>query len=171
MKTVGGRRARIPCLILFFSLMLLCVGAATAGVDFDQNSLLRWKTIVGLAQPDNEVRGVAGASQPWSVLAGEAVVNLRNARMEFEVRGLVLAGGSDIGSTGSVDEIKGTLLCGSTAIDTPAVPLSSDGNAHFRGRVAELDTLTSCSNPAYLIRVAAGLNAGFWIANGAVLMH
>src|SRR5262249_9474299 len=92
------------------------------------------------------------------------------SRVEFEVRGLVLAGGNMIGTPGTVVQVKGTLLCdpggANLAIDTLPVPLSATGDAEFSGAVGPIPTTCTPSNVALLIRIPA--LAHRWIANGAV---
>ena len=112
------------------------------------------------------------AGQPWSTLDGDAVVNLSEGVVYFEVRGLVLAGGNAIGTTDGVSNVVGTLVCGlmsgetTTLIDTQAVPLSAQGNAEFYGSFSSSTGACSATDVAFLIRNAAGSEA--WIGNGAV---
>ena len=52
--------------------------------------------------------------------------------LDFDVQGLVLAGGNSIGTPGAVNQVKGTLVCiagGATPVtlDTTPVPLSPAG--------------------------------------------
>jgi len=109
---------------------------------------------------------ITGGGQPWSTLGGEALVNLRTGHVEFEVRGLVLAGGNSIGTPDNITQVKGTIVCGAGASnqsDTPLVALGTQGEAEFEGNIAVPATCTP-SNIAFLIRIAAGR----WIANGTV---
>lgn len=137
------------------------------------DDVVRWKTIVGIIQAGNVAGGIAGGGQPWSALGGEAKVNLRTGRLEFNVRGLVLAGGNGIGTRGNNPMVKGTLVCavstGAAAVpvDTPDVPYSLTGDAHFSGNLGPLPV--ACDNAddtAFLIRLPAPANR--WIGNGAV---
>jgi hypothetical protein len=134
----------------------------------DSNDSIRWRTIVGILQAGNVVAGIAGGGQPWTALGGDARVDLRRGEVEFEIRGLVLAGGNAIGTRGTVDQVMGTLVCAvSTAavkIDTPLVPLSVRGDAKFEGDLGPLPLACSQGDVAFLVRIAAGR----WIANGAV---
>src|SRR5262245_38683538 len=87
---------------------------------------VKWRTIIGVIQAGNVVLGIGGGGQPWSTLGGDASVNLSTGRVEFEVRGLVLAGGDTIGSPGAVNQVKGTIACPAATpvvIDTPLVTL------------------------------------------------
>jgi len=86
------------------------------------------------------VGNIPGGGQPWSTLGGQANVNLRSGRLEFEIRGLVLAGGNSIGTPDAINQVKGTIVCGPGSAtqfvaDTPLVSLSAQGNAEFEGNV------------------------------------
>jgi len=163
--------------------LLSALAIAAAGVSApsiaDSDNTARWATVIGIMQAGNTVGSgtgqVQGGGQPWSTLGGNASVDLRNGRVDFEVRGLVLAGGNTIGTPGAITEVKGTLVCdtngsagggNSVLVDTPLVPLDEEGDARFHGPVGPLPpACTSESDIAFLIRIGAGR----WIANGAVL--
>jgi len=139
----------------------------------------RWATVIGIIQAGNVVGvgsgAVTGGGQPWSTLGGHASVDLRSGRVDFEVRGLVLAGGSSIGTPGAITQVKGTLVCdangsasggNSVLIDTPLVTLDEEGDARFHGDLGALPSVCSTETDlAFLVRIGAGR----WIANGAVL--
>jgi len=129
---------------------------------------VRWRTVIGIIQAGNVVGNIGGGGQPWSTLGGHASVDLSASRVEFEVRGLVLAGGNTIGTPGAVNKVKGTLICDAgvtnVTIDTELVPLSARGDAEFSGTVPPIPTTCTPSNVAFLVRIEAGR----WIANGAV---
>ena len=141
-----------------------CVAAsASSHALADRDNTVRWETVIGIMQAGNVVAGVTGGGQPWSALGGNARVNLKSGRIDFEVRGLVLAGGNTIGTPGAVAQVMGTLVCdtngsaGATVlVDTPLVALSEDSDAAVEAREPDM---------AFLVRIAAGR----WIANGAVL--
>ena len=133
------------------------------------DNIVVWRTINGVAQAGNMVGGIAGGGQPWSTREGEVLVELDSGSVEFEVRGLVLAGGNTIGTPGPVTQVKGTLVCGPgsaspTVIDTPLVPLSAQGNAEFSGSFSSSTAGCHATDVAFLIRVSAGA----WIGNGSV---
>ena len=133
------------------------------------DNIVVWRTIKGVAQAGNMVGGIAGGGQPWSTREGEVLVELDSGSVEFEVRGLVLAGGNTIGTPGPVTQVKGTLVCGPgsaspTVIDTPLVPLSAQGNAEFSGSFSSSTAGCHATDVAFLIRVSAGA----WIGNGSV---
>ena len=159
----------------------LVAGMAVIGPNAaaDPGDALRWKSVIGILQANNVVGtgagAVTGAPGPWSALGGSVSVDPDKAKFDFDVRGLVLAGGNSIGTPGTVVQVKGTLVCdtdvsasgnSSVLVDTPLVELDDDGDARFHGTVASLPAVCS-SEPdvAFLIRTGSGR----WIANGAVL--
>lgn len=144
--------------------------AARASAD---DATLKWQTVVGIIQAGNVVGGITGGGQPWSTLGGNAVVNLASGRVHFRVDGLVLAGSDAIGTPGPITEVMGTLVCGPSTFDTPSVPLSSVGDAHFDGEFLNTPPGACATEPdvAFLVRIATGSNVGRWIANGAVLLR
>ena len=145
----------------------------------DGGDTVRWQAVNGIVAAGNVVGTGTGASTggptPWSTLDGHARVDLARGRFDFEVRGLVLAGGNAIGTPGAVTQVKGTLVCdtdgsasggNSVFVDTPLVELSERGDARFEGTLGPLPaSCTSEPDMAFLVRVAAGK----WIANGSVL--
>jgi hypothetical protein len=154
--------------------------ATPIAANADEGETLHWQSIVGILQANNVVGSgsgaVTGGGQPWTTSGGHASVDLRTGQVNFEVRGLVFAGGNTIGTPLPVTQVSGTLVCdtngsadggNSVLVDTPAVPLDVDGNARFSGTVGALPA-ACVDNPdiAFLLRVP-GLNR--WIANGAVL--
>lgn len=148
----------------------LLVTALASPAAADAGSSVRWKTIVGLVQAGNLVGTIPGGGQPWTTLGGQARVDLGSGHLEFEVRGLVLAGGNAIGTPDGITSVEGTLVCnasaqGQTTVDTTPVPLSAQGDAEFEGNVGPIPTACTASNVAFLVRIVP---AGRWIANGAV---
>ena len=146
------------------------VSPATA--DGGGNSV-RWKTIIGIIQAGNVVAGIGGGGQPWSTLGGDARVDLAGGNVEFEVHGLVLAGGNSIGTPDGIVNVKGTLVCAAGAanqvlVDTPAVALSAQGDAEFEGNVGPISSVCTATNTAFLVRIAAAAPGDRWLANGAV---
>ena len=128
-----------------------------------------WRTIIGIAQAGNVVGGITGGGQPWSAHEGAVLVVLDSGFVEFDVRGLVLAGGNTIGTPGPVNQVKGTLVCGPgsaspTVIDTPLVPLDAQGNAEFSGSFSSSTAGCSAMDVAFLVRTAGGA----WIGNGSI---
>ena len=184
-------------IIVSISLVALVVGlgVTTARADGTQ---VKWKRIVGLTHPGvfsstaTFVGDVPSGGFAWSVKDGEARVDLEDGEIEFEVKGLSLAGGPItsaptpftfvvIGTTRGVTKVIGTLVCmvgtGSTPfpeVSTPPVPLSAKGNANFSGSVVIPAGCTDPNEMAFLIRIAeveTGIPTalvGRWIAHGAV---
>ena len=148
-------------------LLGISTGLAAVSASAWADDVVRWKTVIGIIQAGNVVGNITGGGQPWSTTAGEAKVNLRTGHIEFNVRGLVLAGGNTIGTPGAITEVKGTLICNpgttNTTTDTPLVPLTDTGDAQFSGEVVIPPACTT-RNTAFLVRIPAGR----WIANGAV---
>jgi hypothetical protein len=136
------------------------------------SSSVRWKTIVGIedaGNANNAVGGIGGGGQAWTTLGGNARVDLAGGNVDFEVHGLVLAGGNAIGTPDGINRVKGTLVCDAgqpdqVVVDTPLVTLSAQGDAEFDGNVGAISSVCTASNTAFLVRIAAGR----WIANGAV---
>ena len=136
---------------------------AVSGHADDRDRETTWKAIKGIVQANNVVNGISGGGQPWSTLSGEASVDLRRGEIEFEVRGLVLAGGDTIGTPGPVTAVTATIVCGAgVTASTPPIPLSAQGDAHFEGEIVVPAACTS-SNVNFLL--LAGTK---WIANGSV---
>ena len=130
---------------------------------------VRWQTIVGIIQAGNAVGNITGGGQPWTTLGGRARVDLSKSQVDFDVQGLVLAGGATVGTAGAVTQVKGTLVCGAglpgqVTLDTPLVTLSPQGDAEFSGAIGPIPTTCNATNVVFLVRVAADR----WIANGAV---
>ena len=153
--------------IVFAALSM--TGFSTAVLADNDSNNVSWKRVIGIIQAGNMVGNIQGGGQPWSTLGGEAHVNLGSGRVEFEVRGLVLAGGNSIGTPDAINQVKGTIVCGAgsptqAVVDTPLVPLSAQGDAEFDGNVGHFPAVCAPNNLAFLVRIAAGR----WIANGAV---
>jgi hypothetical protein len=135
---------------------------------------VRWRTVVGILQALNVVGGITGGGQPWTTLGGRARVDLDKSPLDFDVQGLVLAGGASVGTPDGIVQVKGTVVCGATAtaalqiLDTTAIPLSPQRDADFSGPIGPIPSTCNATNVAFLVRIAGGANDGRWIANGAV---
>jgi hypothetical protein len=141
-----------------------------AAVSFAQSTTV-WHRIVGVITApgvQNPVAGINSGGLPWTTSGGNATVNFTDGTVTFVVEGLVLVGGNASGTRAGVAEVKGTLVCDPGAgdqvvVDTPGVPLSTQGNAAFSGHFASALPPT-CVNPLFLIRTSGGA----WLATGAV---
>jgi hypothetical protein len=153
-------------------LLPLLFGSALLAQSFDTR--LQWRRIVGVITApnvDNPVAGISAGTLPWITTSGSARVNLSQGTATFDVDGLVLNGGNASGTTGPINKVVGTLVCNAGAqnqvvVDTPAVPLSSRGDADFSGHVDGIPS--ACENPLFLIRIPQF--GSRWIATGAVRM-
>jgi hypothetical protein len=174
---------KLTKLVMFVGIGLLLSACLIPENSMAQNSMVQaqwvwWNDIIGIIEPGNFVGSgsgkVTGGDQPWSTEGGFARINLSTGRIRFEVRGLVFAGGNDIGTPGSITQVKGTLVCdtdgsagggNSVLVDTDLVSLSNEGNAYFTGTVASIPSVCLTEpDIAFLIRTSSGK----WIANGAV---
>jgi hypothetical protein len=176
---------------------VLVVGLAPVSAHADgaeHGTRVTWDRIEGILVPEDIVGrpsdGIScnpvldcavGTPAPWTTTAGSAEVNLDLGRVKFSVRGLVLGGDpsfTNLGTPGLITMVKGTLVCNdsgdgpSELVDTVAVPLSTRGNATFRGDVWLPPSCTD--EPAdmlFVIRVAEGeppFLIDRWNAFGAV---
>ncbi len=139
--------------------LILCAGA------FAQNdTVVRWRGMEGVITApgvDNPVGQIHSAAGPWTVVSGNAKVNLNSGEGSFDVDGLVFNGGNNSGTTGPVIAVLGTLVCnpgspvGTTeaAVDTQAVSLSPGGDADLTFKI---NVPAVCTHPVFLIRVPAG---------------
>jgi hypothetical protein len=158
------------------SALFLTVLASPGMAQSGSGGGVHWATIIGTffigstpGTSSNTVAGIMGGGEPWSTLGGQANVDLVDNKVEFDVRGLVLAGGDSIGTPGTVTEIEGTLVCSPetspVVFNTPPVTLSAQGNAEFSGSFTSSPAACSATDVAFLITVPSN---GHWIANGAV---
>jgi hypothetical protein len=162
MKNINRVIARV-CVAATAGGFLTSIIASAAAAD-----TVRWQTIIGIQQAGNIVGNITGGGQPWTTTNGRAKVDLSRGRVDFEVDGLVLAGGNTIGTPGAINQVMGTLLCdpggANVSINTPLVTLSPQGDAEFSGSVPPIPTTCTSSNTVFLILIPQGR----WIANGSV---
>jgi len=167
----NGKKLPAALAVVAGLVMLSLPGAAFA------DQVVQWRKIVGIIQSGDTVGTgtgkTTGGGQPWYATGGSVAVNLTSGELQFQVHGLVFAGGNTIGTPGAVTQVKGTLVCdttgssdgNSTLVDTPLVTLSAQGDARFAGQIGPLPAACLNSpNLAFLIRVGAGA----WIAAGEV---
>ena len=160
----------------------LALGAAVIGgnASAGKGDNLRWQSVIGIAQAGNVVGTGTGAvtgAGVWSAQGGHVTIDIDSGKIDFDVRGLVLAGGIAIGTPGSVLQVRGSLVCdtdgsasggNSVLVELPLVDLSDEGDAQFQGSVRLPPVCTSEPDIAFLIRAGASATAK-WIANGTVL--
>jgi hypothetical protein len=158
-----------------FAASLILV-AASVLPSHAADTVVRWQKVVGVITApnvDNPVAGISAGTLPWTTKGGSAHINLTTGTGSFEVEGLVLNGGNATGTTGPITSVVGTLVCNpggdntnppvQVTVDTPAAPLSAQGNAELSFK---MNVPQTCTNPLFLIRIPQfGLR---WIAAGAV---
>src|SRR5215475_13350870 len=133
--------------IVYVMLCLLLVTSASYA-QHNNNSVVKWKNIVGVISAidanaqqtntnmDNKVGTIDSGTFPWTTTGGRASVNLSTGETYFDVEGLVINGSSFSGTAGPITAVTGTLVCNPGAaaqavLDTPVVPLTIQGSAHF----------------------------------------
>jgi hypothetical protein len=106
------------------------------------------------SQPtDPTFHGVAPGGLPWVLKRGEVKLKAKG-KLDLRVRGLVIPVAPANGTTGPVTTISASLYCGAdsdtTAADTtPAVPISSNGNARIRDK--SFTVPATCLAPVVLV--------------------
>lgn len=144
------------------------LAAAVASPAMAGEILLKFSGGIGVAPVSagpaaNVVRDVPPGGQPWIVESMKADVMV-DGRVRVDGRGLLLAGGNGIGTTGG-QQVKAVLFCGPvpgfTTHGSALVALEPDGDFRID---AMLDSTppNPCANPVLLI-VNAG---GRWFAAG-----
>lgn len=167
----ASRKPLLAALVAF-------AAAVATQTAFAQDDVVRWQSVIGIIQGGNVVGSGTGAATgapgPWSARNGHVKVDLTNGSIQFDVQGLVFAAGNTIGTTGTVNQVKGTLVCdtdgsaasgNSTIVDTPPVALDEQGDARFTGKVTLPAVCATEPDIAFLIRTTGGR----WLANGTVL--
>ena len=176
---------------VFLVVLLVGFGVTTAQADGPE---VTWERMVGIVQAPGSpiggrpgevpVGGVEGSIFFMSAKGGKAKLNLENGDIKFKVKGLELASGLTftlIGTTGPVSTVRGTLVCNVTGegtaveVNTPAVPLSAQGDAKFRGNIdPPFDCTDEPDDIAFLIVIddvipdVPTIHIDRWVAHGAV---
>ena len=160
------------------SLLVIALALGAAQLAHAQPAdIARWQSVIGIIQGGNVVGSgtgaIIGAPGPWSAQGGNVAVDLTHGKIAFNVRGLVFAAGNNIGNTGTVTQVRGTLVCdtngsaspNSILVETPLVDLDEEGDAHFSGNVSMPAVCATEPDMAFLIRLASGK----WVGAGTVL--
>jgi hypothetical protein len=170
------KRLLILTVVFGGALLTLFAGSRVMAIPADE---VRWEGFVGIIVPGNVVGSgtgaVTGAGQVWVTTGGRASVELSTGDIRFEVTGLVLGAGNSVGTPGSNNQVRGTLLCdingsagsgNSVRVDTPLVPLTAQGDAEFQGNVGPLPAVCLTeTDRAFFIRSAGN---GNWFAAAIV---
>ena len=121
----------------------------------------------------NVVRTIQPAGTPWVIRALSAEVKA-DGRIHVEGRGLLLAGGNEVGTNGGAS-VFATLICGPlpngpfTFSSTPmanAVALAADGDFRIDDILSPAPS-NGCDNPVLLIRTVP---SGVWFTAGIPLV-
>ena len=108
----------------------------------------------------NDVNGVPPGGRPWVIASLSADVK-SDGRVSIVGRGLLLAGGANVGTPGG-QSVRARLFCGGVPHDTLGlVPLEADGDFRIEERLASVPP-SPCANPVLLI-LSGG---GSWFAAG-----
>ena len=109
-------------------LTLLCVLFYSASFAKADDSVVRWRQIVGVITApnvDNPVASklapspISSGTLPWTTKGGHAKVNFSTGVVSFDVDGLVLNGGDFSGTLPSgFPKVVGTLVCNAGALST-----------------------------------------------------
>ncbi len=113
----------------------------------------------------NIVRGIAPGGAPWVIASLKAEVDT-DGHITAHGRGLVLAGGSSIGTPDGITSVEAMLFCGpansATAFASGAVPLAADGDLDIEGALDSIPP-DPCTDPVLLI---VGATIDRWFAAG-----
>jgi len=115
----------------------------------------------------NVVRTIQPAGTPWVIRALSAEVKA-DGRIHVEGRGLLLAGGNEVGTNGGAS-VFASLICGTTVSSTPmanAVALAADGDFTIDDMLTPAPS-NGCDNPVLLIRTVP---SGVWFTAGIPLV-
>ena len=148
-----------------------------------------WRTIVGIEQPGNIVGSfsspptcpmngngcINGAGQPWSSIPlaePQVTIDTVTGTLSFKVKGLVVAGGNDVGDVpAELTSISVTLMCiippaGPNIIIGRKLSINRLGDSAFTGKL-DGAVPSSCVPSNMHLLIQANDTAGPWIANGA----
>ena len=144
------------CLLSLTTLVALAAGAAEPLARFEDGIGVQPLRAGGLP---NVVHGVNPGGQPWVISRLSADVSA-DGRIRVDGRGLLFAGGNNIGTPGG-QSVRARLLCAGVPHDSDLVPLDARGDFTISGFLNPFPP-SPCNNPVLLI-VNAG---GAWFAAG-----
>jgi hypothetical protein len=147
------------------SASLISIAMSLSAAASADESLVRFDGGIG-SQPlragalTNDVNGTQPGGRPWVIDRLTADVKV-DGRIRVDGRGLVLAGGNNVGTSGG-QSVRARLFCGGVPHDTPTlVPLEPNGDFRIDSQVTPNPPFP-CANPSLLI-ISAG---GNWFAAG-----
>jgi len=144
------------CLLSLATLLPLAAHAVDLVARFEDGIGVQPLRAGGLP---NQVHGVNPGGFPWVISRLSASI-ASDGKIQVDGRGLLLAGGDNIGTTGG-QSVRAKLFCGGVASDSDLVPLDPRGDFSIGGFLNPFPPAV-CANPALLI-----VNAnGAWFAAG-----
>jgi hypothetical protein len=156
-------------LVVFLGLVFSVPVSADDDDSRDGRPLVRFDGGIG-SQPlrsgpaPNAVNGVNAGGVPWEIADLRAEVKT-DGRISVDGRGLLLGGGSRIGTPGTPRDVSATLFCGGVGHDTNPVPVDDEGDFRINGQLYPAPP-TPCDGPVLLIRSNNGGVPGSWFAAG-----
>ena len=111
----------------------------------------------------NDVQGVQPGGRPWVISDLRADVRT-DGSIKVDGRGLLLAGGNGVGTTGG-QSVHARLFCGGVAHNSATVPLEPNGDFRIEGTLSPAPATDTCASPILLI-VSGVAPAGSWFAAG-----
>jgi len=103
----------------------------------------------------NTVRGITPGGQPWVISRLSADIR-SDGSISVDGRGLLLAGGNGIGTTGGLS-VRALLFCGTVMHASAVVPLEPNGDFRIDGSISPMPP-DPCASPVLLI--AGQVNVG-----------
>ena len=144
------------CLLSLAMLVPIAASAADPLVRFEDG--IGVQPLRAGALP-NVVHGVNPGGLPWVISRLSADV-YTDGRIRIDGRGLLLAGGNNIGTAGG-QNVRARLICAGVPHDSDLVPLDARGDFSINGFLIPIPP-APCNNPVLLIVNAAGN----WFAAG-----
>ncbi len=162
--------------MLFVSTLLLIIGGLFVWLAGADDTLVRFKGGIGVIPVANVsgtvngdgsfpnvtrniVFGVNPGGFPWVINDLDATIRM-NGDVLVNGKGLLLAGGNNIGTNGG-QSVRARLFCSGVAHDSALVPLAPNGDFKINDVLTPLP-LGPCDSPVLLI-VSSG---GSWFAAG-----
>ena len=144
------------CLLSLAALLPLAASAAEPLVRFEDGIGVQ---PLSAGPAPNVVLGVSPGGQPWVISRLSADVSI-DGRIRVDGRGLLLAGGNGIGTTGG-QSVRARLFCDGVPFDSELVPLDPNGDFRIGGFLNPIPP-SPCNSPVLLIVSGNGR----WFAAG-----
>jgi hypothetical protein len=152
--------------------LLLGLAGASAQAAQAAGSLVKFDGWIGVvpvaivngAIAPNDVFGVPPGGRPWVIQRLKVEVQ-DDGHISAKGEGLLLAGGTTIGTPGAPRQVVATLFCGTVPHTSAPAALDANGDFDIRG-VLDHTPPNPCVSPVLLIRNFAGGLPGQWFAAG-----